>query len=271
MDATKKIANYRTALGDSMTVELRKIARKAGIKTVGIEDTPVNAGRKADLITALVSAYSTELAIEAAEEARRAEMDEIAALVDAEAQREEAATPKPKPAARRRPRTAKKRTSGKPKCQICKSAEVDYATQGRDSTMCEECYDYAGWENTHTDDRHEKVRPHEDERWELMTECPVCEKYKIGPWATAPKGSKVHAKAVRFEEDAKKAGWIALARNSANRDGVSLVTAKRDGAEIEIFWADGVFQYEDTRYRANGGKWTKIRNASAARKILAAK
>lgn len=84
----------------------------------------------------------------------------------------------------------------------------------------------------------------------------------------APAGSPVHAKALRFEADAKAAGWTALARNGS-AEGVSLVTARRGGEEIAIVWENGVFQYERTSYKAkDGAKEIRVRNASAARKLL---
>lgn len=52
-------------------------------------------------------------------------------------------------------------------CLECQQRKVDHRTQGRDSTMCGPCFEYAGWENTHSDDGHE------DDSY-LDQECPVC-------------------------------------------------------------------------------------------------
>lgn len=37
------------------------------------------------------------------------------------------------------------------------------------NTMCDDCYDYASWENTHQDEGHDT-----DENRGLITDCPVC-------------------------------------------------------------------------------------------------
>jgi hypothetical protein len=164
-----------------------------------------------------------------------------------------------------------KRKSGKPRCQICKSADVDYKTQGRDSTMCEPCFEYAGWENTHTDDRHEEAtKPH---RWiELgMAECPVCEGHKIGPFAPAKSDGQIHKKALAFEAEARKAGWNALARTGFAANGgpvVSIVTATRGAEDLTIIWDGAACRNTGTKHKGPDGKVRQVRNASAARKIL---
>lgn len=71
------------------------------------------------------------------------------------------------------------------KCQDCGTRPVDPNTQGRDSTMCTECFDYAGWENTHSDENH-NASPEADT---IRTGCLVCHP-ELDPRnqpATAPK------------------------------------------------------------------------------------
>lgn len=76
----------------------------------------------------------------------------------------------------------------KNKCHDCNRRPIDYSTQGRDSTYCTECFEYAGWENTHNDDGHEAYQTqdqirqnridfgdtHVNVRLDEMRECPVC-------------------------------------------------------------------------------------------------
>ncbi len=51
------------------------------------------------------------------------------------------------------------------KCAECGKRSVDKSTQGKDSTMCTQCFEYAGWENTHNDDGHET---------NMNADCPIC-------------------------------------------------------------------------------------------------
>lgn len=60
------------------------------------------------------------------------------------------------------------------KCQDCKSRPIDTDTQGRDSTFCTVCYDYAGWGNTHSDEGHEILEDPSSQTLAEMEECPVC-------------------------------------------------------------------------------------------------
>lgn len=54
------------------------------------------------------------------------------------------------------------------RCHDCQTHPIDFSTQGRDSTYCTACYEYAGWENTHTDEDHD---PRDADAHTL---CPVC-------------------------------------------------------------------------------------------------
>lgn len=239
----------RESLEAQKTVELRKLAKTYDVKTTG--GRPVNSGRKADLIDSILRSIETLRTRDEAvrEAARKSEKAAKAAKV----------------------------------CFECGKAKIDFKTQGRDSTMCEPCFEYAGWENTHSDDGHDdyatiaQIRQnridfddaHVDVRLDEMRECPVCEEHKMGPFALAPSNATVGRKALRFEADAKAAGWTALARNSGARDGVSLVTARRGDEEITLAWDGSAYDYDASEYKAANGKVRKIRNASAARSLLA--
>jgi hypothetical protein len=146
-------------------------------------------------------------------------------------------------------------------CAECGEKPVDRKTQGADSTMCDDCFEYAGWENTHSDEDHQGT-----DNLALREGCPVCKKAGLSSERPAV---EISAKALRFEADAKAAGWSALARNGFN--GTSLVTATSpDGQTLELHWAGKIYVYDKSKYVASGAtKGRKIRNASAARKILA--
>lgn len=56
-------------------------------------------------------------------------------------------------------------------CTDCGVRKIDRATQGHDSAFCTPCFDFAGWENTHSDFDHENLTPEDPER----EGCPVCD------------------------------------------------------------------------------------------------
>lgn len=72
MNATDTLVEYTASLQTIKTTDLRKMAAKAGIKTVGENETKVNAGRKADLIDALTALKAEELEQAAKAEAPKA-------------------------------------------------------------------------------------------------------------------------------------------------------------------------------------------------------
>lgn len=164
------------------------------------------------------------------------------------------------------PKTRK--ATDRPKCEVCGKRRVDRRTQGLDSTMCQVCYEYAGEENRHTDQDHEgtyAITGSGDQ------DCPVCQDagYNAKRDASAP-----HAKALRFEADAKAAGWNALARTapapvSSTEVVTSIVTARKGDQELTIIWDGASCRNTGTTHKGPDGKVRKVRNASAARKILA--
>lgn len=80
-------------------------------------------------------------------------------------------------------------------------------------------------------------------------------------------------KARDFEEFARKRGWSALARVSANDYGTATVTAEKGDVRISLVWREGKFSYASSRVHSIGAKREvlrsrKIRNVSAARKLV---
>lgn len=62
------------------------------------------------------------------------------------------------------------------KCHDCKRRPIDTDTAGRDSTLCTECYEYAGYENSHIDNGHDAVfSDMSDAHREEIADCPVCQ------------------------------------------------------------------------------------------------
>jgi hypothetical protein len=82
------------------------------------------------------------------------------------------------------------------------------------------------------------------------------------------------AKAEAFVAAARAAGWTAKAQLSDSNKSVAVVSARRkDGAQMTLYWLDGVWQRWDpytSTHTPDGGKARKILNASAARKLLTA-
>lgn len=237
------------------TVQLRKIvASEYGIKGM-------SSARKADLLAAIYAA-----------EVERAKVEEVATEIEKGSTPQEAlATVDAKPAD-----VAKRDGKGKvrgTKCQVCGTAKIDKKTQGRDSTMCTDCYDYAGWENSHTDEAHEKNGADAD--------CPVCAHLatldaeedakpaakKSGKAKKVENATDASPKALRFAEDARKAGWDAEVTVSGSLSLTVAVCA--DGRSIELVWAGSVYAYDLSKFKTvANAKGSKIRNASAARMIL---
>lgn len=236
------------------TVQLRKIAASEyGIKGM-------SSARKSDLLAAIYAAQVKRETAEIADYAREFQQAKIdAEQVEADAKEIE------RLAALEAEQDAKPAKPAKPvrkstKCQVCGAKKIDKKTQGRDSTMCTDCYDYAGWENTHTDEAHEEVG--------ADPECPVCEKVApINPTNVDPTEIE-NPKAARFAADAVAAGWKVASATVAG-EATTLTVLGGAGTWIQICWNGKVFSYDETSHKTDDGKVRKIRNASAARMILA--
>lgn len=142
---------------------------------------------------------------------------------------------------------AKPRTA---KCANCGKRRIDKRTQGADSTLCTVCFEFAGRENEHLDGHHDDIP---------VVGCPDCA--EVTPAMPV-------AKAVKFAEFAKANGWSALARTSPN-GATSIVSARRGDEEIFIFWDGNACRNTGTTHKGLDGKVRKVRNANAAKVIIA--
>ena len=243
------------------TVELRKLAREMGITELP-SGRKVNAGRKEELITAIENLRNETFAaglegLQGAGLKAEAELEAGQSIAANGAEKKRAA-----------------------KCQICEIKKIDWKTQGRDSTMCAGCYDYAGWENTHSDDRHEKILNWSAttvspsfEQLQMVKECPVCQKLQ-GEFEPEPTSQMLigHAKAARLAAFAEEHNWsVAYATNEAeggDRHVLEIFSPSGD-VYFEIIWHGRVFQYDLSSFK-NGKRPVKVRNVSAAKQIIAA-
>lgn len=238
---TEHTAETLTAM---KTVELRKLAKEFGIQKLNRDgsEVSVNTGRKGELIPEILREIEFKATFVSAEGRTNPNRHPVYGWPIAG---EQDAKPEGQKAVR-----TESGVKGK-LCAECGQRKIDRKTQGRDSTMCRPCFDIAGLENEHVDGFHDE---------EAVAGCPQC------PQVSA---SEVSAKALKFEKIAREAGWSALARNAADGTGTSFVTAEKDGQKIEMHWLEGVYQYDLSGYVAPGHRSIKIRNASAARKLLA--
>jgi hypothetical protein len=187
---------------------------------------------------------SKEYGIKGMSSARK---EQLVPAILAVVEQRKADEPAPKPA--KAVRTAKG-VKGKV-CAGCGQKPVDQKTQGRDSILCTECFEKGSLENEHADGLHDGAP---------VDGCPDC--------VPAKADSSISPKALRFEQEARAAGWSALTRLSAD-GGISLVTARAsDGRELELRWAGKVCVDGQNFLKRADGKRVKVRNASAARKIL---
>lgn len=204
-------------------VQIRKVASEYGIKGA-------SKGRKAELIAAMVAI----------------EVERITKEEETKAQAAKSSKPK---------------TAKSVKCEVCRTRKIDRKTQGRDSTMCRPCFDYAGIENEHNDENHEGTGGRND--------CQVC--LEADPSAVRI----AHPKAAQFANAAKAAGWDVEVIASDDRvqevrRSTFTVIVKSEGEEISLSWEAGLYDYDASNYIDPKG-CRKVRNTSAAIQIIKAK
>lgn len=164
-----------------------------------------------------------------------------------------------------------------PKKGICEDCGRRVGKSGH-PTLCTACYDYAGWENTHSDSGHEGNPEAEDAEI-----CPVCHPELDPRKAVKPgrsragmvivaKGTELH-KSETFRVAAEAAGWTVTILGYVNlaEDGEEqeryVATATKDGDTIELAWNGRAYDYPSSS--ANfGGKGRKVRNLKEALRLI---
>lgn len=153
----------------------------------------------------------------------------------------------------------------------------------RGSDLCDDCREYAEWENTHSDEGHaDKEFPVRDE---LTENCQVCHpeldartprrtgRSRAGMVIVA-KGSEVH-KSETFRAAAEAAGWTVtmtretyeLADDATGEGTRYYATASRGESHISLAWDGRAYDYEASGASFNG-KARKVRNLKEALRIL---
>jgi len=158
-----------------------------------------------------------------------------------------------------KPKEQKPKAKKSTKCRECGKRPIDRKTQGADSTMCADCFEYAGWENQHSDDDHSAKN--------INADCPVCAK-EFGQH----NGSDLnisHPKAAMFANKAAQNGWeVEVTSHGQEKGKQSLsVSASNGNQSIRLQWTAGAYDYDSSEYKDAKGT-RKVRNTSAALRIL---
>lgn len=66
-------------------------------------------------------------------------------------------------------------------CALCRRRPRLYFVTSQD--LCQECYDYAGWENEHSDEAHESLSADDPTEASYLENCPICQGVPA-PWTT---------------------------------------------------------------------------------------
>lgn len=228
------------------------------IELTALTETGLNLNTAVELRKA-----AAELGIKGASKGRKADLiREIMILVDAAKAEAAAKVESPKAATR------------KGSCEDCGRKVVNSIH----STLCPVCYDYAGWENTHSDSGH---GDHAGAPSEEMADCPVCRpeldkrfsrregRSRAGMEIVA-KGTEVH-KSNTFKVAAEAKGWIVKVMDThegtEGEDARYVATATKDGDTIELSWNGRAYDYPNSGATLNG-KARKVRNLKEALRLL---
>lgn len=191
-------------------------------------------------------------------------------------------------------RKLRKRTTKKV-CTDCGKRPQDASVIGPE--LCEECYEYAGWENQHGDDAHEEVAAYDSAEKASgtkapfdkkilkqirrdMANCPVCHP-ELDPRAiadakpqragTSRLGMKLSVKvrdagqekALQTLARIDAAGFSGRVKNVAKEGVVRLVTEQPTGRYTLVWSTSGAFLYDESGV-VRDGKAVKVRNNKAA-------
>lgn len=148
------------------------------------------------------------------------------------------------------------------------------------STLCPPCYDYAGWENTHSDSGHEALLDSTSEQDEDQVSCPVCHpeldprterktgKSRAGMVILA-KGDEVH-KSSLFKRMAEAKGWkVVVTEIEISEDETRYVAVAEmpNFGEIHLAWNGRAYDYANSGATLNG-KARKVRNLKEATRLI---
>jgi hypothetical protein len=149
-------------------------------------------------------------------------------------------------------------------------------------TLCTPCWDYAGWENTHSDAGHATfIESGEAVTRDLaveIAECPVChpeldprkpvakrEGRSRAGMVIVAKGSEIHKSQV-FRAAAEAAGWTVTVLGD-DETGRYYADAHRGAEAIQLAWEGRAYDYSASSARING-KDRKVRNLKEALRLL---
>ena len=221
------------------------------IELTALTETGLNANTAVELRKA-----AAELGIKGASKGRKADLiAEIMKLVEA-AKAEAAKQAEAKP--------VKKGT-----CEDCGKRRISKLVVG--PNLCDVCYDYAGWENTHQDG---DTGPEDHES------CPIChpeldKRYVVREGRSragmeiVARGTEVH-KSETFKVAAEAAGWTVKIHTETYEGGNTrhYADATKDGKAIQLAWDGRAYDYPASSARS-GGKDRKVRNLKEALRLLA--
>lgn len=146
-------------------------------------------------------------------------------------------------------------------CEVCQTAKIDRKTQGKDSTMCRDCFDQAGLENEHADGAHEDAP---------VQGCPDCATHPDA--AAAEVFVLAHPKASKFATAASQAGWTVNVTSHGLENGKASFTveATRGSERIELEWTAGKYNYygHGSFHVDAAGKKRYVLNASQGHSYL---
>jgi hypothetical protein len=145
----------------------------------------------------------------------------------------------------------------------------------RGSDLCDQCREYAEWENAHSDGGHERG---EDVNEDAIS-CPVCHpeldprtprktgRSRAGMVIVA-KGTEVH-KSATFKAAAEAAGWTVEISVQEYEDGGTrhFADAHRGEDAIQLAWNGRAYDYDASSALLNG-KSRKVRNLKEALRLI---
>lgn len=140
-------------------------------------------------------------------------------------------------------------------------------------TLCKSCYDYAGWENNHSDEGHANGEG------ESQDDCPVCHpeldprtarksgRSRLGMVIIA-KGDETH-KSNTFKVAAEAAGWTVNIQVEEYEEGNTrhYATATKGEDSISLAWEGRAYDYPASSAKLNG-RDRKVRNLKEALRVI---